>query len=102
MDIRGGATTRISNSQLNAGLSLTMASLIAGSFAGAIGVGVSYPFDTVSTKAQVTMGSNATHSNLCGKIARIFKEEGIAGFFEGVLLTVSLKFCIYFRCMFPF
>jgi hypothetical protein len=74
---------------LHANLSATCASLLAGSIGGAIGVGVSYPFDTISTKTQVTIGNNASStSTLAGKIIRIFKEEGIGGFFEGVLLTV--------------
>ena len=66
-----------------------MASLFAGSIGGAIGVGVSYPFDTLSTKAQVSTGKgNEKQLNLMKSIARIWKNDGIRGFFEGVLVTV--------------
>ena len=86
--IRGGAATS-SSTRLRQYLSPASASLLAGRIGGAIGVGVSYPFDTISTKAQVTIGSGDSPPSLAGKIVRIFKEEGIGGFFEGVLLTVS-------------
>jgi len=88
MSIRGGTVSN-GDTQLHAGLSATYASLVAGSIGGAIGVGVSYPFDTLSTKAQVTTGSDRLPHGLTGKITRVFKEEGALGFFEGVLLTVS-------------
>ena len=65
--VRGGLT------QVNLSATATVASLIAGSVGGAIGVGVSYPFDTLSTKAQVNTGTDNAH---------------IGGLFEGVLSTV--------------
>ena len=67
----------------------TMASLFAGSVGGAIGVGVAYPFDTLSTKAQVSSGKEESHLSFARNIRRIWKTEGIGGFFEGVLVTVS-------------
>ena len=85
-NIRGGATIT-TQAQLSA--TATMASLFAGSIGGAIGVGVSYPFDTLSTKAQVNTGKgNEEQLNLIKSIARIWKNDGIRGFFEGVLVTV--------------
>jgi hypothetical protein len=89
VNIRGGAVTGSSSTQLSA----TYASLLAGSIAGAIGVGVSYPFDTLTTKTQVSTGiddKNALpyHPGLYKRIVRIFNEEGVAGFFEGVLIAV--------------
>jgi len=64
----------------------TMASLFAGSIGGAIGVGVSYPFDTLSTKAQVSTGKS--QSSTATTFARVWKESGVRGFFEGVLVTM--------------
>ena len=65
-----------------------MASLFAGSVGGAIGVGISYPFDTLSTKAQVSTGNQETQLNFVRNIGRIWKNEGMRGFFEGVLVTM--------------
>jgi hypothetical protein len=62
------------------------ASVLAGSLAGAIGVGVAFPFDTLKTKAQV-LGPEA-----CGMIQTIrliWTTEGLSGFFG--------KFFVVFR-----
>jgi solute carrier family 25 carnitine/acylcarnitine transporter 20/29 len=64
-----------------------MASLFAGCIGGAVGVGVSYPFDTLSTKAQVRL-QGKDQLNLVRSINVIWKNEGIRGFFEGVIGTV--------------
>ena len=64
-----------------------MSSLFAGSVGGAIGVGIAYPFDTLSTKAQVSSGKQ---SNLIQNVKTIWNNEGIHGFFEGVFVTVSI------------
>ena len=61
-----------------------MASLFAGSIGGAIGVGVAYPFDTLSTKAQI----GESHTNFVRNIGQIWKNDGVRGFFEGVMVTV--------------
>lgn len=66
-----------------------MSSLFAGSVGGAIGVGIAYPFDTLSTKAQVSTGnSEAKQANLIQNIKTIWINDGIHGFFEGVFVTV--------------
>jgi hypothetical protein len=84
-NIRGGASTTEGSLSATA----TMASLFAGSIGGAIGVGISYPFDTLSTKAQVSTGKgNEGKVNLMKSARRIWKNDGIRGFFEGVLVTV--------------
>jgi len=80
--IRGGSVSKRSPTEINLSTKMAMASLFAGSVGGAIGVGASYPFDTLSTKAQV--GAGTTLSNM----ARIWKNEGVGGFFEGVLSTM--------------
>lgn len=98
--IRGGATSK-GSSQLQC-LSTATSSLLAGSIAGAIGVGVSYPFDTMSTKAQIVTMGNTDNLSLASKFMRVLKEEGVTGFFEGVALTVSLSVLIdiYDTCNF--
>eukprot|EP00584_Thalassiosira_punctigera_P003101 CAMPEP_0172538074 /NCGR_PEP_ID=MMETSP1067-20121228/9544_1 /TAXON_ID=265564 ORGANISM="Thalassiosira punctigera, Strain Tpunct2005C2" /NCGR_SAMPLE_ID=MMETSP1067 /ASSEMBLY_ACC=CAM_ASM_000444 /LENGTH=301 /DNA_ID=CAMNT_0013323495 /DNA_START=483 /DNA_END=1388 /DNA_ORIENTATION=+ len=65
-----------------------MASIFAGSLGGAIGVGVSYPFDTLSTKAQVSTGKGEIPLDFVRNIGRIWKSEGVRGFFEGVVVTM--------------
>ena len=84
---RGGATAAIAT-QIN--LSSSMASLFAGCVGGAVGVGVSYPFDTLSTKAQVRL-QGKDQLNLAKSIKVIWKNEGIRGFFEGVIGTVRFN-----------
>jgi hypothetical protein len=76
------------------------ASVLAGSIAGAIGVGVAFPLDTLKTKAQVlsqqrsasNSASNSGNSNaqalpsisMFQTIAMVHKAEGWQGFFGGV------------------
>lgn len=84
--IRGGAL-KSSSTQLSA--STAMASLLAGSIGGAVGVGMAYPFDTLSTKAQVSTGNDESHLSFTRNLVKIWRSEGIAGFFDGVLVTVS-------------
>ena len=86
IQIRGGSLS--STTQIKLSASTTMASLFAGSVGGAIGVGISYPFDTLSTKAQVNTGKNETQLNFVQSMESIWKNEGVRGFFEGVLVTV--------------
>jgi hypothetical protein len=86
ISIRGGGGKCISSTKLNLSIGATMASLIAGSVGGAIGVGVSYPFDTLSTKAQVSSGKKQV--NFVQNIRTIWINEGIRGFFEGVIVSV--------------
>jgi hypothetical protein len=89
ISIRGGGGDSNSSTQLNLSAAATMASLFAGSVGGAIGVGIAYPFDTLSTKAQVRSGnSEEKQVNLAQNIRTIWMNEGIHGFFEGVFVTV--------------
>ena len=92
-NIRGGDTSTSLSTSLS--VSATMASLFAGSIGGAIGVGISYPFDTLSTKAQVSTGKEGQQLSLTKSIGRIWKNEGVRGFFEGVLVTVSRRYQQY-------
>jgi len=73
----------------------TLASLIAGSVAGSIGVGVAFPLDTVKTKAQVLTqqvaqqgaldeGTYNVNANMFDLFKLIYHREGLNGFFGGV------------------
>ena len=81
----------------------TITSLLAGSIAGALGVGVAYPLDTIKTKQQLNVESNFVYSNspsskvvstvavvslpelgLFSTIADIWKSSGFEGFYGGV------------------
>lgn len=66
----------------------SVASILAGSLAGAVGVGISYPFDTLSTKAQVDAEKGASQLSTVTNIRRIWSESGIEGFFQGVSVTM--------------
>jgi len=63
-----------------AALSPTTASIIAGSIAGSIGVGVAFPLDTLKTKSQVM----SVDGGMFDLIYAIYASEGIGGFFGGV------------------
>lgn len=90
--IRGGAGTERSifgypsiSSEKHV-MSAAATSLLAGSVAGAVGVGVAFPLDTLKTKAQV-MGQGAEDSvkfTMSQVIRNVYAEEGIGGFFGGV------------------
>ena len=86
--LRGGSGSQ--NGSCRFMLSPTVASVLAGSVAGAIGVGVAFPLDTLKTKSQV-LGQKYTDDN--GKslslgmwplIQLIYQEEGLIGFYGGV------------------
>lgn len=90
ISIRGGSSDASSSTQLNLSAAATISSLFAGSVGGAIGVGIAYPFDTLSTKAQVSSGKSVEkQANLIQNIKTIWVNEGVSGFFEGVCVTVS-------------
>jgi len=66
-------------------------SLASGSFAGAAGIGVAFPFDTLKTKAQqyaarkgVSDASSRETMSAYDIAELVMKEEGIAGFYGGV------------------
>lgn len=67
-----------------------VASLLAGSVAGAIGVGVAYPLDTIKTKSQLMEISTSGAATMCSRpstyqvVVQVFQKEGLAGFFSGV------------------
>lgn len=65
-------------------------SLFAGSIAGALGIGVAYPLDTLKTKQQVmsTGGRSVFHLSYA-----IYMAEGIAGFYGGVKVSKYPKSC---------
>ncbi len=81
-------------------------SLLAGSIAGAVGVGVAFPLDTLKTKQQVEMESSsridytlspngalavsrAAPLSLLETIVGVFQEEGIGGFYGGVRTSMA-------------
>jgi len=81
---------------LNLATNLALASLVAGSIAGAIGVGVAFPLDTLKTKSQVLASGgggtaavsgnaiNPEDMNMLQLMVYIYQLEGIGGFFGGV------------------
>jgi solute carrier family 25 carnitine/acylcarnitine transporter 20/29 len=73
-------------------ISRTLASAIAGSVGGAVGVGVSFPLDTIKTKTQVMRrlplcckkDEDATeNSSMIQAIRIIYQAEGLGGFYSG-------------------
>ncbi len=98
LKISGGATlTSREDTKLSAvNLHPAVASLIAGSLAGAIGIGVAFPLDTLKTKSQVLgqqkvsisdatgISIDVSQMNMIQLIGFIYSKEGIEGFFGGV------------------
>lgn len=64
----------------------TIISSIAGSLAGALGVGAAYPMDSLKTKAQTYAQSdaNAQSLGLLGMYRIVKEQEGLSGFYKGV------------------
>lgn len=78
LSLRGGASTERSL------MSEAAASLLAGSVAGAIGVGIAFPLDSLKTKQQVMPGG----TTVWNVISYVWQNEGIRGFFQGVRLMM--------------
>lgn len=57
-----------------------LVSLIAGAIAGAVGVGVAYPFDSVKTKQQTMIGVKG----MWDVVRIVWETEGVSGFYHGV------------------
>ena len=81
-----------------------VSSVLAGAAAGAIGVVVAYPFDSLKTKTQAKAmaagGSESVELNELGMLdlaKRIFNEGGLKGFYQGVagamLGQAAIKSC---------
>jgi solute carrier family 25 carnitine/acylcarnitine transporter 20/29 len=62
----------------------SLISLGAGSVAGAVGVGVAYPLDTIKTKVQAYAIKSETSLKLKEIVKTILKNEGLQGFYGGV------------------
>ena len=104
LSLRGGDGRNVDIISRNV-INPAVASLVAGSVAGAIGVGVAFPLDTLKTKSQVLAssqrsggiqtdpssgtasllaGEDVTQMNMFELFALIYKMEGIGGFYGGV------------------
>ena len=107
LNIRGGGMISDSCTRLSFAINPSIASLMAGSIAGAIGVGVAFPLDTLKTKSQVLgqsdgtkridvatsggggasaamSGEEVSQMNMLQLISVIYQMEGIQGFYGGV------------------
>lgn len=62
-------------------------SVLAGSLAGSIGVGVAYPFDSIKTKMQdyASTSDDGKSIGTLEMVKFVLKEEGIGGFYGGVI-----------------
>jgi solute carrier family 25 carnitine/acylcarnitine transporter 20/29 len=103
LKVRGGATNEIVKQSTQLYISPSIASLMSGSIAGAIGVGVAFPLDTLKTKSQVLAqkqkdtsiqantdgslmfeSSDVSNLNMFQLIVYVYRQEGLNGFFGGV------------------
>ena len=79
-------------------LSTATASLLAGFVAGATGVLVAYPFDTIKTKTQAIANQreHSTSKSLSNTdlVKRVFEDEGVEGFYQGVKPAMVGQFFI--------
>ena len=62
----------------------TVVSVGGGAIAGAIGLGVAFPFDSLKTKAQTLSASGDSSMSMLPLIRQIYLNEGISGFYSGV------------------
>ena len=73
-----GLRARTSNDALSA----AAASLLSGAVAGSVGVGVSYPLDSIKTKSQVY--APGASPGLGAMFRLVYENEGLSGFYQGV------------------
>ena len=59
-----------------------------GAVAGAVGVGVAYPFDSLKTKSQALVASGQDPLPVVPLIKKVLKDEGVGGFYGGVYGTM--------------
>lgn len=64
-------------------------SLLAGMSAGAVGVGVAYPLDTITVAMQTRKGAVDDSLTLLGALREKMKAEGVSGFYNGVSSTMA-------------
>lgn len=69
-------------------ISDSAASILSGSLAGAIGVGVAFPFDSIKTKQQALSTATGSSPGFMKMIPLILKNEGVQGFYVGVVGTM--------------
>lgn len=97
LQVRGGGMNSITSLvRRQAMINPAFASLLAGSIAGACGVGVAFPLDTLKTKSQIlgqggeistssggsaVMGDDVSRMNMFQLFGLIYRLEGISGFF---------------------
>lgn len=101
-----GRKTHQSAWELNSLLPEAATSIVAGSIAGAVGVGVAFPLDTLKTKQQVESENSSRieyvvsptgvvtikagpSSSLLATIAETWNEEGLGGFYGGVRTSMA-------------
>jgi len=96
---------RTSRTQLNIMLPVAVTSVISGSIAGSIGVGVAFPLDTVKTKQQIDVETRSRidyiispsglsvvkipPNNFSATVVEIWKGGGFEGFYRGVRTSMA-------------
>lgn len=102
---RNANSSRTTTSQLNM-LPAAVTSILSGSIAGAVGVGIAFPLDTVKTKQQVdvetrsridyTVSSSgqvaiirSPPSNLLSTVGEVWNGQGFGGFYGGVKTSMA-------------
>jgi hypothetical protein len=95
-------TTRTRTTALSFVIPDTAASLLAGSIAGAVGVGVAFPLDTIKTRSQIMAAAAADTKNnskngnknpnnnitMLSVCRTIYETDGLGGFFAGVMASM--------------
>lgn len=77
-----------SKTKRNALVEGTAASLFSGAIAGSLGVGASYPLDSIKTKSQALASTRAKDEKSPGMLKMfsiVYDNEGISGFYQGVV-----------------
>ena len=67
----------------------TVVSVAGGAVAGAVGLGVAYPFDSLKTKAQTLTASGADSLPMIPLMKKVLRDEGMRGFYSGVSGSMS-------------
>lgn len=80
---RGSYFGRSSSTRLGM-VDSTLVSVGGGAIAGAIGLGVAFPFDSLKTKAQALSASGEGGMSMIPLMRKVYQDEGVSGFYGGV------------------
>ena len=66
----------------------TLINFVSGGIAGSIATVVSYPFDLLRTRYAIQSNNQKVYTTLFKAVPKIYGEEGVRGFYKGLLSSI--------------